>query len=114
MSCNVSLTSRTGLFTGRVLVAQSCPTLCDPWTVGQSATILCPWSFPGKNTGVGSHPLRLGIFQVRNKHRSPTLQADSSPSEPPGKSLSPNVYGIESYCIGIIRMIPICVVMAYI
>ena len=35
-----------------VLVAQSCPTLCDPmdWT----ARLLCPWDFPGKSTGVSS------------------------------------------------------------
>ena len=24
--------------------------------------LLCPWDFPGKNTGVGSHSLRQGIF----------------------------------------------------
>ena len=26
--------------------------LCDPWTVAHQAP-LCPWEFPGKNTGVG-------------------------------------------------------------
>ena len=26
--------------------------LWDPWTVAQQAP-LCPWEFPGKNTGVG-------------------------------------------------------------
>ena len=30
--------------------AQSCVT---PWSV--AARLLCPWNFPGKNTGVGSH-----------------------------------------------------------
>ena len=39
--------------------------------------LLCPWYSPGKNTGVGGHALLQGIF--------PTLQADSLPSEPPGK-----------------------------
>ena len=29
---------------------QSCLTLCDP-----TDYIFCPWSFPGKNTGVGCH-----------------------------------------------------------
>ena len=26
----------------------------------QLASLLCPWGFPGKNTGVGSHPLLQG------------------------------------------------------
>ena len=39
-----------------------------------------PWKSPGQNTGVGSLSLLQGI-----KPRSPTLQADSLPSEPPGK-----------------------------
>ena len=29
-----------------------------PWTV----SLLCPWNFPGKNTGVGCHFLFQGIF----------------------------------------------------
>ena len=42
-----------------------------------SARLLCPWDFPGKNTGVGSHSLpRDGTWL------SHTLQADSLPSEP--------------------------------
>ena len=28
----------------------------------QPARVLCPWNFPGKNTGVGSHFLLKGIF----------------------------------------------------
>ena len=46
---------------------------------------LCPWDSLGKNTGVGSHSLLQGIFPSRIKPRSPTLQADSLPAEPPGK-----------------------------
>ena len=46
----------------------------------QPTRLLCPWDFPGKNTGVGWHFLLQGIFS-----RSPTLQADSLPAEPPGK-----------------------------
>ena len=37
---------------------------------------------PGKNTGVGCHALLQGIFPTQG---SPTFQADSLPSEPPGK-----------------------------
>ena len=44
----------------KVLVAQSCLTLCDP------TRLLCPWNSPGIEP------------------RSPALQAHSLPSEPPG------------------------------
>ena len=41
---------------------------------------------PGKNTGVGCHALLLGDLPNPGiKPRSPTWQADSLPSEPPGK-----------------------------
>ena len=49
--------------------AQSCPILCDP--VDYSPTrLLCSWNFPVKNTGVGCHSLRQGIFltQESNLH----------------------------------------------
>ena len=42
--------------------------------------LLCPCDSPSKNTGVGSHSLLQGI-----KPKSPALQADSLPSELPGK-----------------------------
>ena len=53
----------------------------------QTARLLCPWSSPGKNTGLGSHSLLLGIFSMdaRVKPGSPALQADYLLSEPPGK-----------------------------
>ena len=66
-----------------VSVAQLCQTLCDPWTV--AARLLCPWDFPGKNTGVGCHFLQ-GIFptQELNPHLLHPLQwqVDSLLSEP--------------------------------
>ena len=34
-------------------VAQLCPTLCPPCTI--AARLLCPWDFPGKDTGVGCY-----------------------------------------------------------
>ena len=40
-----------------VLVAQSCPTLCD--------LMVCPWNSPGENTGVGCHFLLQGIFPTQ-------------------------------------------------
>ena len=39
-----------------VLVTQSCPTLCDSMDYSlPGPRLLCPWNFPGKNTGVGCH-----------------------------------------------------------
>ena len=40
---------------------------------------------PGKNAGVGSHSLLQDLPNPGIKPRSPALQADSLPSEPPGK-----------------------------
>ena len=39
---------------------------------------------PGKNTGVGFHALFQGIVSTQESN---TLQADSLPTEPPGKLL---------------------------
>ena len=41
--------------------AQSCPTLCHPMDWLLPDRLLCPWDFPGKNTGVGCH------FLLQNK-----------------------------------------------
>ena len=46
----------------KVLVAQSCPTLCDPMDCG-----LSPWNSPGKSTRVGIHSLLQGIFLTRDQ-----------------------------------------------
>ena len=69
----------------KVLVIQSCLTLCDPMDY-LSARLLCPWNSPGENTGVGCHALLQGNRPDPGiKSRSPAMQADSLPSEPPGK-----------------------------
>ena len=47
----------------KVLVAQSCLTLCHPMDC-KPRRLLCPWNSPGKNTGVGSHSLLQGIFSI--------------------------------------------------
>ena len=31
----------------------------------QTSGLLCPWGFPGKNTGVGCHALLQGIFPTQ-------------------------------------------------
>ena len=74
-----------------MLVAQSCPTLCDPmdcsppgssvheifqasileslWPHGlQPTRLLCPCDFPGKDTGVGCHFLLQGIFPTQGSN----------------------------------------------
>ena len=66
----------------KLLVAQSCPTLCCPV---ESMTSSVPWDSPGKNTGVGSHSLLQGIFDPGIESG---LQADSLLSAPPGLKLA--------------------------
>ena len=44
-----------------------------------------PWNSPGQNTGVGSLSLPGDLPNPGIEPRSPILQADSLPSEPPGK-----------------------------
>ena len=52
-----------------------------PWTVDS-----VHGDSPGKNTGVGSHSLLQGIFPTQGLNtKSPALQADSLPFEPPVK-----------------------------
>ena len=77
-----------------MLVVQSCPVLCDPMDCSppgfsvhqilQARTLECglPFPFPGDLPDAGIEP------------RSPTLQADSSQFEPPGKPAQQNV----TYC----------------
>ena len=49
------------------LVTKSCATLF--WPHGPSlARFLCPWDFPGKNTGVGWHFLLHGIFLTQGSN----------------------------------------------
>ena len=43
--------------------------------------LLCPWHFPGENTGVGCHFLLQGIFPTQGSNPS-LLRADALPSEP--------------------------------
>ena len=71
------------------LVAQSCPTFCDPMN-GSPPGSFVQGDSPGKNTGVGCHAFLQGIFPTQGlEPRSPLLQVDSLPAELPGKSLQP-------------------------
>ena len=82
--------------------AQRCPqNLCSMcvWVCAQScltlqshglklARLVCPWNFPGKNTGMGCHFLLQGIFLTQRLNlclfHLLHWQADSLPLEPPG------------------------------
>ena len=55
-----------------------------------------PWNSPGQNTGVGSHSLPQGLLNPGIEPRSPSLQADSSPAEPPGKPVYVCIYNVKS------------------
>ena len=57
------------------------------WPHGlQPSRLLCPWDFPGKDTGVGCHFFLQGIFPIQGSEPgSPALQADSLPTELQGK-----------------------------
>ena len=50
------------------LVTQSCPTLCDPWTVGSPVGSSIHRDSPGKNTGMGCHVLLHGIFPTQESN----------------------------------------------
>ena len=69
------------------LVAQSCLTLCNPMGCSMPGSSVHGDS-PCKNTGVGSQALLHDLPNAGIKPRSPTLQADSLPSEPPGKPMN--------------------------
>ena len=57
-----------------------------PWTVCSLPCSSVHGIFPDKNTGVGCHFLLRGnLLNPGIESRSPELQADSLPSEPPGK-----------------------------
>ena len=70
-----------------VLIHFSCVPLLWPYVLNPTR-LLCPWDFPGKNTGVGCHLLLQGIFptQQASLHLFCLLhcQAGSLPLAPPG------------------------------
>ena len=66
---------------------QSCPPLCDPWTVARQAPL--PVGFSRQETGVGCRALLRGIFPAQGLNPSVRLlfwQAGSVPLGPPGKT----------------------------
>ena len=70
---------------------------CDP-VDGSTPDSSVHGDFPGKNTGVGCHALLQRIFPIQglNPGLSPTLQAYSVPSEPPGQ---PSTWLVLDKCL---------------
>ena len=71
-----------------------------PWNI--SARLLCPWNFPGENTGVGFHFLLQEIFLIQGLNPSLLCllcwQADSLP-----------LWHLEAHCEYIYIYICMCV-----
>ena len=58
--------------------------------------LLCSWNSPGKNTGMGIHS-PSDLHNPGIKPGFPELQANSLPSEPPGKPSKKHMFDINSY-----------------
>ena len=83
------LTSSKEGYPGKCYAALGCSVTSDSLQPHglQPTRLLCPRNSPGKNTGVGCHALlQVNLPNLGIDPRSPTLQADSLPSEPPGKA----------------------------
>ena len=68
------------------LVIQSRLTLCDPMDCGLPGSSVHGDS-PGKNTEMGCRALLQGIVPTQGLNPGLPLQADSLPSESPGKPI---------------------------
>ena len=80
------------------LVAQSCPTLCDPHGLPPIG-LLCPWGFSRQKYCSGlPYPPSGDLPNPGIDPRCLTLQADSLPSEPPDK---PKNTGVG--CLSLLR-----------
>ena len=70
----------------KVLVAESCPTLCDPTDCSLPDSSV-HGILQAKNTGVGCHARLQGIFPTQGSNlrlKSPALTAGFFATEPPG------------------------------
>ena len=76
------------------LVSQSCPTLCDPWTVAFQAPLSMGFSRQEYWSGLPCPPPG-DLPNPGIEPRSPALQADSLPAEPPGKPKNTGMGGLS-------------------
>ena len=72
-----------GVSGGCSLVAELCPTLCNPVDCSPPASF-CPWDFPGKNTGL-PFPSPSELPDPEIKPLSHALTGRFFTTEPPGK-----------------------------
>ena len=71
------------------LASQSCPTLCDPMDCSPPGSSVHGWRFSRQEYWSGLPcPPPGDLPNPGIEPRSPELQADSLPSEPPGKPMS--------------------------
>ena len=88
-------------------VSRSCPTLGDP-RYCSPARLLCPWDFPGRNTGTGRHLILQGIFPTQGSTHVPCIAGRFFTSEPPGKPISIKYYiHIPSCCSSVLMILRI-------
>ena len=80
---------RRGACPGARAQSLSCVQSLRPYGLKPARLLLCPWDFPGKNTGVGCHFLLQGIFPTQGSNLCLLCllhwQVDSLPLVPPGK-----------------------------
>ena len=79
----------------KVLLIQSCPTLCSPWTVARKPPPSMEFSMQGYWSGL-PFPFPGDLPDPGIKPESPALQADSLSSKLPGKLLDVKVKVIQS------------------
>ena len=78
----------------KVLVAQSCLTLRNPWTVALKAPLFMEFSRQEYWSGLPFPPSR-DLSDPGIKPRSPAFQAGSLPTEPPEKTLTDGSLFVE-------------------
>ena len=75
-------------------VAQSCLTLCDPWTVAHQAPL--SMGFPRQEYWSGlPFPSPGDLPDLGMEPRFPTLQTDTLTSAPPGKPLNTRIQSLR-------------------
>ena len=88
------------------------------WLHGLLPTrLICPWGSLGKNTGMGCHTFLQGIFPIARMNLClpafPALQADSFPTEPPGKPFITIHYSMTYVSIVPLIVIELVTVFSY-
>ena len=75
------------LFSWHCLVTKQCPNLLQPHGL-LPARLLCPWNFPGKNTGAGCNFLLKGnLPDLGIEPASPALAGRFFTAQPPWQSM---------------------------